>query len=450
MQGRKPNRRQFLKKVGTMAGVAAGTSTVLSRARAASPGKKFVIGMMGTGGRGTDLLRMELAKRKNLEIAYLADPDPARLNPAADLVEKETGRRPQTVSDFRRILDDKSVDAVFNTTPDHWHALGTILACQAGKDVYCEKPASHTPWEGRQMVKAARKYKRVVQIGTQTRSGDYAQAAVEYLRSGKLGDVHFARVVNMKLWPPIGHKEDSPVPPGVDYDLWLGPAPKRPFNANRFHYRWHWWWDFSGGDIINDGIHQLDLARWLIGRDYPVAVCSGGSRIYEHDGQTPDTQVVTWDFGGLTMVFEMTLWTPYMKKLPWELRDGVVYPNWPFDGMRVEIYGSKGLMYCERHGGGWQVLDESEKVIAQQPGRHPHIKHLDNFFECMETRALPNGDIEEIHRSTLLSQMGNISYRLDGRKLKFDAATETFPNDPEANAFLKRTYREPYVVPEIV
>jgi predicted dehydrogenase len=446
----KTNRREFLRHAALVGVSAAGTSLVVSRARAVSPGRKFVIAMMGTGGRGTDLLRMELTKRPYLQIAYLCDVDESRLQPAADLVEKATGKRPKTVTDFRHILDDKDVHALFNVTPDHWHALPTILACQAGKDVYVEKPASHNPWEGRQMIKAARKYNRVVQVGTQTRSGDYARAAVEYVRSGKLGEVHFARVVNMKLWPPIGHKEDAPVPPGVDYDRWLGPAPKRPFNPNRFHYRWHWWWDFSGGDIVNDGIHQIDLARWLIGRDSPKSVCAGGSRVYDHDGETPDTHVVTWDFGGLTMVFEMTLWTGYMKKLPWELRDGAVYPNWPFDGMRVEVYGSKGLMYCERHGGGWQVYDESEKVIAQQPGRHPHVKHLDNFFECIESRARPNGDIEEIHRSTLLSQMGNISYRLGGRKLSFDAVTETFPGESDANGLLKRTYREPYVVPESV
>ncbi|MCL2329843.1 MAG: hypothetical protein FWC56_00905, partial [Phycisphaerae bacterium] len=172
---------------------------------------------------------------------------------------------------------------------------------------------------------------------------------------------------------------------------------------------------------------------------------------YDHDGETPDTQAVTWQFdNNLTMVFELALWTPYMKKLPWELRDGVKYPSWPQDGMRVEIYGTKGLMYCERHGGGWQVYDEDEKVIAQELGHHPHVRHIDNFFECVKTRGTPNGDIEELHRSTLLSQFGNISYRLGGRQLKLDKATEQFVDDKEANSYLKRTYRKGFEVPEQV
>ncbi|MBP7935020.1 MAG: Gfo/Idh/MocA family oxidoreductase [Phycisphaerae bacterium] len=450
MRRSKPSRRQFLRgTVAATAGLAA-ASLVSPRVRAASSSGKIVMGMMGTGGRGVWLLQQELIKREGIEIAYLCDVDEGRLKSAADLVEKARGRRPKTVSDFRRILDDKDVNVVFNVTPDHWHALGTILACQAGKDVYVEKPASHNPWEGRKMVEAARKYHRVVQHGTQTRSGDYAAAAVEYLRSGKLGDVHLVRVLNMKLWPPIGRKADGPVPAGVDYDAWLGPAPMRAFNANRFHYSWHWFWDYSGGDIINDGIHQIDFARWLIGKDYPKSVWATGSRVYDHDGEAPDTQVVTWDYGGLTMVFELTLRVPYMKKMPWELRDGDTYPHWPFDGMRVEVHGTKGLMFAERHGGGWQVYDDSEKVIAQQNGHHPHVAHLDNFFRCVETRERPNADIEEGHRSTLLSQMGNISYRVGGRQLRFDAKTETFMEDAEANALLKRAGRDEWIVPEAV
>ena len=447
MQGTRTTRRCFLSQT-AVAGVAA--AAVARPARAQSANSKITIGILGTGGRGTWLLNEELLKRKNLNIAWLCDIDKNRLGPTAELVEKATGKKPQITDDYHRILADKSVDAFLNITPDHWHALPTIHACQAGKDVYVEKPASHSPWEGHKMVEAARKYKRIVQVGAQTRSGEYAAAAVEYIRSGKLGDVHMVKVLNHKLWEPIGHAVDGPVPAGVDYDRWLGPAPLKPFNLSHFHYKWHWFWDYSGGDIINDGVHQIDLARWLIGRDYPKSVCAGGSRIYDHDGEVPDSQVVTWDYDKLTMVFELSLWTPYMKKMPWELRDGDTYPNWPFDGMRVEVYGTKGLMYAERHGGGFQVFDESEKVIHQENGHHPHVKHLDNFFECIGSRKTPNGDIEELHRSTLLCQLGNISYRLGGRKLAFDGATEQFRDDKEANSYLKRTYREPYVVPEQV
>jgi len=453
MKPKPVSRREFLNHSAvTIGGLAAGTMLIPTKAPAATNGKKYVAGIMGCGGRCQGLLKDCLAAWPGVEFAYACDVDPQRAAGAAEIIEKLSGKKPKVVGDFRRILDDKDVQVFFNFTPDHWHALPTILACQAGKDVYVEKPASHDVWESHQMVEAARKYKRIVQIGTQTRSGRYTQEAIEYIRSGKLGKVNFAHVVNMKKREPIGHKENCPPPEGVDYDMWLGPAPKRPFNPNRFHYCWHWWWDYAGGDITNDGVHQLDIARALIGKDYPKTVCAAGGNLnFDDDQETPDTQIVTWEFDGVTMVCEMLLWTPYMKKTPFELREKLdYYPNWPFDGMRIEVYGDKGLMYFERHGGGWQVYDESEKVISESNDVQPHHKHLENFFECIESRKRPNADIEEGHRSTLLCHIGNISYRLGGRKLTFDDKTETFVNDPEANKYLKRQARDPWVIPEKV
>jgi hypothetical protein len=273
------------------------------------------------------------------------------------------------------------------------------------------------------------------------------QAAMGGAGQGKL----VAHGLCYKRRQSLGRKPDGPVPEGVDYDLWLGPAPVRPFNPNRFHYNWHWFWDYSGGDIINDGVHQIDAARFLIGQDYPRAVSSTGGRFsFDDDQETPDTQVATWEFDNLTMTFENMLWTPYMKKMPWELRDGDTYPNWQFDGMSIEVFGEKGVMFFERQGGGWQVFDESEKVIAQSNDHHPHIAHLENFFECLQSRKRPNADIEEGHRSTIVCQIANISYRLDGRRLQWDGKKEQFIGDKEANGYLKRTYRDPYVVPETV
>lgn len=449
-------RRAFLStSAGTAAALAAGASLVSPGVRAADrpsgANEKVVIAMMGIGRRGKWLLGEELCRRNDVEIAYLCDVDESQLAEGAKLVASLTGRRPKLVSDFRRALDDPAVDALFNVTPDHWHALGAIIACQAGKDVYLEKPASHSPWEGRKIVEAARKYKRVVQLGTQTRSGPYTQQAVEFLRSGKLGDIHMARVVNMKrneLLPPL---EDGPTPAGVDYDAWLGPAPMRRFNANRFSYNWHWFWDYSGGDIINDAVHQIDAARLLIGRDYPNTVSSSGGKLAMNDAQeTPDTQIAVWEFDGLMMVFELALWTPHMQKTPWDFRDTDGFPNWQFSATQIEVHGTKGMMKFSRHGGGWQAWNPDWKEIANGPGRHPHSPHISNFFECIRTRNKPNADIEEGHRSTLLCQTANISYRLGGRKLTFDGATERFKGDAEANAMLKRTYREPWVVPEQV
>jgi len=454
MSRSKMNRRRFLERSGRVAiGMTAGVRMSSSTMASATPRKsrKFVIGMMGTGGRGQWLLEEELLRRPEIAVAYICDVDESRATKAAKLVEKHQGGKPRIVTDYRHILDDKAVDALFNITPDHWHAMGTILACQAGKDVYVEKPASYCIWEGRKMVEAARKHKRIVQVGTQARSAPYVRRAVEYVRSGKLGGVHLVRILNMKERSSIGHKPDAPCPPGVDYNAWLGPAPRRPFNPNRFHYTWHWCWDYSGGDIINDGIHQIDIARWLIGKDYPERVAStGGKHFFDDDQETPDTQVVTWDYPGMTMVFELALWTPYMKKTPWDFRDTDGFPNWPFNATKVEVYGTKGIMQMGRHGGGWQVFGPRGEVVVSDPGRHPHGPHLDNFFECIVSRATPNADIEEGHRSTLLAQLGNISYRCGGRQLRFDAKSESFVNDADANKMVKRTYRSPWVVPEEV
>ncbi len=449
-------RRSFLQT--TAAGAVAAAAT--RHARAAETSKKYVIGLVGCGGRGPFLMDVIL-ERGDVEVRYVCDVDSNRANAAAANLGKpspltkrtETIQvpRPKVLKDYREMLDDKDVHAVFVATPDHWHALPTIHACQAGKDVYVEKPASHSIWEGRQMVKAARKYNRIVQLGTQTRSGEYTHAAAEYIRSGQLGHVYLVRVLDMKEWPSTGHRTDEPTPAGVDYDRWLGAAPMRPFNQNHFHTAWHLWWDYSGGDIINDGVHQIDAARMLSGKEYPRFISStGGKFARDDDGDAPNTQVATWDFGDMTMVFELTLNTPYMEKMPWELRDGDTYPNWTFDGMRIELYGSKGLMFFERHGGGWQVFAEGRKKIAERNDRHPHIAHLKNFFDCVESRKRPNADIEEGHRSTLLCQTANISYRLGGRRLEFDGKTERFVGDEEANKLIRRTYREPWVVPEQV
>jgi predicted dehydrogenase len=327
------------------------------------------------------------------------------------------------------------------------------MACQAGKDVYVEKPASHSIWEGRKMVEAARKYKRVVQVGAQNRSNDNVVTAREYAHSKEFGDIHMVRVLNSKERTTIGKKPDQPKPPeGVDYDMWLGPAPMRPFNENHFHYAWHWFWAYSGGDIINDGVHQIDMARWVVGQKYPKSVvAAGGVYFFNDDQETPDTHTVNWEFDGLLMVFEQALWAPYLKKTPLELRDIDGIPNWPFNGTRVEVYGTKQFMFLGRHGDGWQVFDADGRPVKTEPGQFSpsNVKHSDNFIECIRTRNLPNADIEELHLSTLLCQYGNIAYRV-GRRLHIDPQTEGFINDADANALVKRQYRDPWVVPENV
>ncbi|MCF6285245.1 MAG: Gfo/Idh/MocA family oxidoreductase [Candidatus Hydrogenedentes bacterium] len=439
------NRRRFL------AGCAgAGIASTFS-INVLGANERVVIGIMGIHDRGMDLAR-EIVGRSDVELRYLADPDTRLFKKRADLVAGSTGLRPKCVTDYREILDDSEVDGLCIATPDHWHALATIHACQAGKDVYVEKPTAHSIWESRKMVEAARKYDRVVQVGTQNRSATYCEQARERVNAADFGDIHFVRIINAKQRGTIGRKADVPTPKGLDYDLWLGPASKRPFNENRFHYNWHWFWDYSGGDVINDGIHQIDLARWLTGRTLPSAVSSvGGQHVFDDDRETPDTQTINWEFDGLNMTLDQTLWSPYMKKHPFALRDEEDLPNWPFAGTRIEVYGTKQFMYLGRMGGGWQIFDSDGKTVGIQPGKFSpsNTKHMANFIDSMRTRKRPNADIEEGHYSTLLGHYGNIAYRT-GRRLHIDPITEGFVDDAEANGFVRRAYRKPYVVPEEV
>ncbi len=406
------------------------------------------MGFMGLGGRGWSLAKM-FAERKDTEIAYLADADTRRLPVAAKTVEEAQKTKPKLVQDFRRILDDKGVDVMVNATPDHWHALGTIMACQAGKDVYVEKPLSHNAWEGRKMIEAARKYNCVVQLGTQSRSAPYLRDAVEFIRAGKLGDVLVVRVFNTLQAGKHGPMKEQPVPEGLDYDLWCGPAPKLPYNSSR---SWLDYWEYRCGAIPGDAVHQLDLARALIGDPTAPDTVSHAGGVFSlvDDRRVPDTQFVTYEYGRLTLVLEAALWTPYMKKTPTQLRDIDDYPNWAFNGTRVEVLGTRNLMYFGRHGDGWQVFDADWKQIAGAPGKQSDREHQDNFLACVKSRARPTSDVEQGHYTTLLSHLANASFRAGNKKLAFDAKTETFPANPEANQFLRRTYRTPWVVPENV
>jgi len=450
------DRRQFLDHGARAAvGLAAGAALLeASQSRAATPNEKVVLGVIGVRGRGGNLAA-DFAARPDCEVAYLADVDAQYLGPRGEAVAKAQGKSPQTVQDFRRVLDDKAVDAVVIATPDHWHALATVWACQAEKDVYVEKPASHTPWEGRKMVEAARRYKRIVQLGTQNRSAPYNMHAKEYLDSGRLGKIHLVKVFNQKGWPNVKPVPDSPVPSGFDYDMWTGPAPQAHYNAN-YHNGWNHFWRFSGGDIINDGVHQMDLARWMVGQDYPKSVyCVGGRFAEEGAFETPDTQMALFEFDDLVLSFELSLYTPYMIKSDHEVRNRAdLYPYWPQNAERIEIYGSEGVMYLGRHGCGWQVYGRPHQrqpvLVAQEHGTFPDPEHKQNFVDSIRSRELPSADIEHGHKSTLLCQYANISYRVGGQKLTVDPATERFVGNDAANQLLKREYRAPYVIPEQV
>lgn len=438
------NRRQFMK--GSIGAAAAFAAISQSPIRGAN--EKVIVGVMGLGGRGTQLAEM-FAQRPDIEIAYLCDADTRRFARAREAVEEAQNKRTKLVQDFRKILDDKSVDALINATPDHWHGLGTIMACQAGKDVYVEKPMAHNIWEGRKMIEAARKYKRVVQVGMQSRSAAYAKKGKEYIESGKMGDIYLVRVFNMMQHPKQSKASDQPVPDGFDYDIWCGPAPKLPYNPGQ---RWLNQWEYSCGPIPGDAVHQLDCARYLLNDlPCPKTVSHAGGVFSLKDGrEIPDTQLATYEYGPLTLIMEAALWTPYMKKTPAEIRDSDRFPNWPFSSTKVEILGTKGFMYFGRHGGGWQAYDADGELVRSEFGRQGDKEHQDNFIDCIRTRKKANADVEVGHQTVLLCHLANISYRVGNQKLEFDSKTETFTNCDQANKFLKREYRAPWVVPDNV
>jgi predicted dehydrogenase len=392
------------------------------------------LAIMGVNGRGKALLS-GFAHFPEVEIAYICDPDLTVIPAAVAAAEKLGKKTPQVESDFRKALDDKSVTALVCAAPDHWHSLATIWACQAGKDVYVEKPVSHNPVEGRRMVEAARKYNRIVQAGTQRRSNPTLKEAVEYVRSGKLGDVNFCRTWISSQRPNIGHESVTSPPPQLDFDLWCGPAPNNGYKKNLVHYHWHWRWDYGTGECGNNGIHALDVARWGMGIEYPETVTCGGNKyFFDDDQETPDTQIATFDFPTGCISWEHRTWSPRGI-------DG--------EGFGVEFYGSEGTMYT----GGTDFIvyawaGKKEKVIEKKEGTDPVRAHLQNFLDCLVTREKPNAEIEIGHRSTQFCHLANIAWRTRST-VKFDGETETISGNPAASKLLGREYRKGFELPKI-
>ena len=418
------NRRYFF------GAAAAGLSAARATAAAAD---KVNIGMIGVGGRGRGLLGV-YSSLPDVNVTHLCDADQASLERADQVVVKSGKPKPKTTNDMRRLFDDAEVDAVVVATPDHWHAPATILACDAGKDVYVEKPASHNIREGRLMVDAARRNKRIVQVGTQSRSRPSTLKAIEIIKSGKIGDVVMAKAWDVQLRDNIGHKENSPVPEGVDYDTWLGPAPWIPFNENRFHYKWHWHWHFGTGDVGNDGAHQIDIARWALGVDYPESASGmGGKLFFDDDQQTPDTMNVTFDYGGKALIWEMRIWNPY-----------------GMDGQEngVAVYGSEATVQIGRWDRKWgyKFFDRQGALVEHNDADDESDDHMRNFVECVRTRKLPNADISIGHLSALHCHLANIVSRT-GRNLAFDQESEQVIDDDEANLHVRRRYRTHWSTP---
>jgi predicted dehydrogenase len=386
-----------------------------------SPGKKLVVGVMGLS-RGKDHLSA-LLQIPNIEIAWLCEVDSSRLALAAKFMEGKQTPAPRTAQDIRRVLDDPAVDALFIAAPNFWHAPATILACAASKHVYVEKPGSHNAREGELMVAAARKHNRKVQMGTQRRSWPGIIEAMQKLRDGAIGPVRFARSWYNNTRPTIGRGKPVPVPPTLDFPLWQGPAPDRPFVDNLVPYNWHWRWHWGGGELANNGVHALDLCRWGLGVDYPVRISyTGGRYHFQDDQETPDTGFAVFDFGKSGASFDHSSCNPRKnEKLPF-----------------VAFYGDAGSL--TQDGPGYKIYDLKAVEIASGTGPAGDKVHIENFVNAIREGAPLNQEIAEGQKSTLLCHLGNIAYR-SGKEIHFDPATQKITGDPEAAKLWAREYR---------
>ncbi len=414
------NRRRFVTVSSAAAGLAAWGAAPGSHG-ADAPSRKVVVGVIGLG-RGSDHVRA-LLQIRGVEVAWLCDVDANRLAQAAKLVVGKQERTARTTQDLRRILEDRVVDAVTIATPNYWHAPAAILACQAGKHVYVEKPGSHNAREGELMVAAARAHNRRVQMGTQRRSWPAVIEAVQKLREGAIGRVLFARTYYDNARPGIGRGKAIPIPAHLDYDLWQGPVPTRPLLDNLLHYNWHWRWHWGGGELANNGVHALDLARWGLGSEFPRRVTYVGGRYhYEDDQETPDTAIATYDFGAGGASFDHSSCNPRAhEKRPW-----------------VTFYGEQGCLTQE--GSGYKIYDLKGRETAAGNGPGGDVVHFQNFIDAIRDEAKLNQEIEEGQKSTLLCHLGNIAYRVQ-REIHFDPVTRRIAGDPEAEKLWGREYR---------
>ena len=413
------------------------------------PNDRVVLALIGAGSYGSMLILEAAKSGANILIKYVCDVDDTRVGYATSELEKIQHFKPIHVRDMRKVFEDKEVDGVFIATPEHWHALATIWACQAGKDVYVEKTVSHSIFEGQQMIRAANKYERIVQCGTQNRSADYALTAEEYIRNGGLGDIVAVHVRELLGGPvPFNEKESTAAPDTIDWDMWLGPATKVPYSISR-NKSWIYYWDYSGGPITSGGsIHQLDLARIALGNPgFPKSVyCAGGRYFFPDKRDIPDYQMTTFDYGKFVLTLETGECTPYMEKEGPDVRFGDIYPRWMQNSTRIVILGTKKMMYLGRMGGGWQVFDKEEKLVAQDKGIFPLKAHILNYIDCIRTRKQPNGNILEGHNSSVLIHLTNLSYRAGNKQLIFSAETESILNDANASALAQNTYRKGFEI----
>ena len=427
------SRRSFIKKSATVTALL--TVPTIIPAHAFGANDRINAAVLGVNGRGKNHIEGLMAQ-KNVQITTFVDPDLNVAGERAKEFEKKYGTKVNIVQDMRKAFENKDIHVVTVATPNHWHSLGTIWACQAGKDVYVEKPGSHNIWEGRKMVEAARKYDRIVQHGVQLRSSVAIREAIQLLRDGYIGKVYMARGLVFRKRPDIGNKPLEPVPAGLDYDLWTGPAPKRPFTKNIVHYNWHWHWDYGNGDVGNQGIHETDLCMWGLNVGLPTKITSmGGKFLWNDCKETPEVLSSIYNYPDENKIIQFEV-------RPW-------YTN-AEDGSSVGniFYGDKGYMVIKGYDS-YETFLGDDKTPGQK--RKEGGDHFKNFIDSVRAHdsSMLHGPVESAHLSSALAHLGNIAYRT-GRVLTFNPESESFVNDPEADKMLSRNYRAPYIVPEIV
>ncbi len=415
-------RRDFVQRT-TVFSFGLAAAPLLARAQTSkSPGEKLVVGVMGLSRGAAHVTALQ--QIANVEIAYVAEVDGDRMAKLMKSAFAKSDRPAKAVQDFRRILDDKNVDALFIAAPNFWHAPATILACAAGKHVYVEKPGSHNAREAELMVAAARKHKRVVQMGNQRRSWPGVIEAIEKLKSGVIGEVRYARCFYNASRGSIGRGKAVSVPPGLDYTMWQGPTPDRPYVDNLVHYNWHWRWHWGGGELANNGIHALDVARWGLGVELPERVsCNGGRYHFEDDQETPDTAAAVYHFGKKGILWDNSSCNPRGAD------------NLPF----VAWYGDNGSL--ANFGNGYKVFDPKGKLTSEGTGTAGEKGHIENFLQSIRGDAKPNSEIAAGQTSTLLCHLGNIAYRT-GHEIHFDPKARKIVGDRDADKLWGREYRQ--------
>ena len=428
MKGRL-TRRKFLAR--SSSGALVASLGAFPAIQALEAPQKVRLGFIGTGGRGQHHIQeFKTRMADEIEIVALCDVDKSHLDAAAGIV----GGSVRKESDFRKVLDSKDVDAVVIATPDHWHAIPAVLACQAKKDVYVEKPLGHDIREGRLIADAAKKEGRVVTIGTQQRSAPHFIEAVRRIKAGEIGKVSFVHAWNAwsttEMGGNIGNPPDSDPPAGVDYDTWLGPAPARKFNSNRFHFSFYFFWDYSGGMVSGWGVHLFDVVAWAMGPEILSVSSTGGKFVHQDMRDTPDTAEACFECPGYTLTYTM--------------RHGNGFSPYGNMDHGIDFYGTTGTLRVNRSG--FDVFPEGDPTHpVTVPQNGSDLLHKKNFIACVKSRAKPNSDAEDGHLSSIYGHLANIAYRV-GRKIRWDAKAETIVGDPEAAALLRREYRAPWVL----